>query len=206
MSLCQVCREALRYFSTGRDEILRSLKSETNKDDDNTSDDSDSSDHSNDSNDSDASDETEPITIAREAPLQSQTWHKHRYRGRFPEEKTFIEWMTEDKLLMHGSWEALVASLDVDCPVCWTLWRSLRSSPTTRSVDEALPGFRAEFTKIEYEPAYAKYVVSIHARDDNDPYLLELQVAVWKTTEQCFLGKLLCFPFDVPFSRTYLLL
>ena len=71
MSLCQVCREALRYFPTDRDETLRILESDTNKDDGDTSDNSDNSDHSNDSNDSDASDEMKPITITRGAPLQS---------------------------------------------------------------------------------------------------------------------------------------
>ncbi|CVL07819.1 uncharacterized protein FMAN_09775 [Fusarium mangiferae] len=43
--------------------------------------------------------------------------------------------------LVHFSWESFCNSLDQECPVCWTAWRHLRSSPSAMYREEVHPGF-----------------------------------------------------------------
>ncbi|KAH7191702.1 uncharacterized protein B0J16DRAFT_353402 [Fusarium flagelliforme] len=144
MSLCYICQEALQCFPPGEHHDLTTLASDGD------------------------GDGIETTTITRQALSQSQTWRRrdYHYPGRLPQGEEPIVWETNNALLMHSSWKGLMASLNDDCPICWTVWRSLRSSPTAKPADEALPGFQTKFTEISCEPAFAKYNVTITVCSD----------------------------------------
>ncbi|KAH7153703.1 heterokaryon incompatibility protein-domain-containing protein [Fusarium sp. MPI-SDFR-AT-0072] len=60
-----------------------------------------------------------------------------------------VVWLFKDneREIMHGSWEIFLVSLSQDCPICWSIWRILRSSPLAKPTDETQHDFQ---TRIYY--------------------------------------------------------
>lgn len=92
-------------------------------------------------------------------------------------------------LLLHSSWESFKASLEADCPVCWTIWRNIRSSPIVSSADENIEDFRADITRATYKPIDSSYliIITIEGQGLRVPSLL---LNIWKTNVEFYKGKL----------------
>lgn len=97
-------------------------------------------------------------------------------------------WIVRDPFPLHTSWESLVVSLSHDCPICWTLWRNIRSSPITAPSNLRITAFKADITRIICAPAGSLYSTNIRVMGHRLETKLFL-FYIWKTTEKCYLGK-----------------
>lgn len=98
------------------------------------------------------------------------------------------EWYLRDPFPLHTSWESLVLSLSDDCPICWTLWRNIRSSPIASPNIESISEFKAQVTAIDNQPEWHRYDVSI-CLTGHHLETKELRFDLHKTTEKHYLGK-----------------
>lgn len=114
-------------------------------------------------------------------------WHRSLYTD------SGENWCLEEPFLLHTSWESLVTSLDHDCPICWTLWRNIRSSPIASLNDEIIAGFRAEIIDIYYYSDRHRYHVDMHLMS-HQLEIKEFEFSIWRTTEKYYLGKQLTKP------------
>ncbi|CEI63330.1 unnamed protein product [Fusarium venenatum] len=96
------------------------------------------------------------------------------------------QWTLRGDFPVHKSWESLKRSISHDCPLCWTIWRCIRSSPIASPNDEEIAEFKTEIVTLSYEPDNSAYTV--------DMCLMglglktkELKLAIWKTTEKWYL-------------------
>ncbi|EXL71455.1 hypothetical protein FOPG_12839 [Fusarium oxysporum f. sp. conglutinans race 2 54008] len=88
-------------------------------------------------------------------------------------------------LFLHSSWESFKASLEADCPVCWTIWRNIRSSPIISPADENIEDFRADITRATYKPIDSSYliIITIEGQGLRVPSLL---LNIWKTNKEFY--------------------
>ncbi|KAG7409269.1 hypothetical protein Forpe1208_v011741 [Fusarium oxysporum f. sp. rapae] len=88
-------------------------------------------------------------------------------------------------LFLHPSWESFKTSLEADCPVCWTIWRNMRSSPIASSDQETVQDFRVDILRATYNPEDFLYVitVSVEGQGLKVPSLL---LSIWKTNKEFF--------------------
>jgi hypothetical protein len=114
-----------------------------------------------------------------EIPSQHGNWYRSSH----------YEWTLEASFLLHASWESLATSLSHDCPLCWTLWRCIRSSPIATPHDERVADFNAEVISINCEPEWGGYTIDI-CLDGLGLERRELGLYIWKTTEKWYVGKL----------------
>lgn len=98
------------------------------------------------------------------------------------------QWISTDHFLLHASWESLKASISNDCPLCWTIWRCTRSSPIASPNDESIADFNAEIFNLACEPNDAAYTLDIRLTGLGLK-TKDLRLAVWKTTENWYLGR-----------------
>ncbi|KAH7258876.1 heterokaryon incompatibility protein-domain-containing protein [Fusarium redolens] len=93
--------------------------------------------------------------------------------------------LPKSHLLLHTSWESFMTSLEADCPVCWTIWRNIRSSPIVSPDHENIEDFRADILRATYNPKDSAYLitVSIEGRELKQPSLL---LNIWKTNKEFF--------------------
>ncbi|RGP81005.1 hypothetical protein FLONG3_794 [Fusarium longipes] len=122
-------------------------------------------------------------SIAAEIPSEHGTWYRDS-----DWELTF-----ENSFALHPSWDSLTSSLIHDCPVCWNLWRFLRSSPIASPDDEKIEGFEAEIISITCEFQWAYYNVNIRLSGVGLD-TREIGLHVSKTTEKCYLDAEETFP------------
>ncbi|KAM0421307.1 hypothetical protein ACHAPT_010836 [Fusarium lateritium] len=120
------------------------------------------------------------FTAQDEAGSPSSIWQE-------VEDVTVRQWDLKKQQLnvLHPSWESLTASLGQDCPICWMIWRRLRSWPLAKPVDEKVEGFQTWLSKVNYRSEEAEYFVEItlegtKSRRNRIPFL------VWRTTEEYF--------------------
>lgn len=97
-------------------------------------------------------------------------------------------WCLREPFLLHISWESLVTSLNYDCPIYWTLWRNIRSSPIATPNNERIAGFEVEMTEIDYYPDGHQCCVSMHLMGHRLE-IKEFMFSIWKTTEKYYLGE-----------------
>ncbi|PNP76712.1 hypothetical protein FNYG_10131 [Fusarium nygamai] len=93
--------------------------------------------------------------------------------------------LPKTRLLLHESWESFKTSLEADCPVCWTIWRNIRSSPITSPDQETAQDFRVDIPRATYNPNDFSYLitVSVEGQGLKVPSLL---LNIWKTNEKFF--------------------
>ncbi|QGI66487.1 hypothetical protein CEK26_010444 [Fusarium fujikuroi] len=105
---------------------------------------------------------------------------------RYELETSEENWYRRDPFLLHTSWESLVSSLSDDCPICWTLWRNIRSSPIASPHNESIKDFEAKITEIDNYPESHRCYVSIrltgHQLDTE-----ELRFTLYRTTKEYYL-------------------
>ncbi|KAK2472703.1 hypothetical protein H9L39_14878 [Fusarium oxysporum f. sp. albedinis] len=70
------------------------------------------------------------------------TWEKKK-KTKQPSQ---TQWLMKGRFSLHSSWETFVTSLEADCPLCWTCWRAIRSSPIASPSDEKIADFQAMIT------------------------------------------------------------
>ncbi|KNB14149.1 hypothetical protein FOXG_13073 [Fusarium oxysporum f. sp. lycopersici 4287] len=70
------------------------------------------------------------------------TWEKTKK----PKQPSQTQWLMKGRFSLHSSWETFVTSLEADCPLCWTCWRAIRSSPIASPSDEKIADFQAMIT------------------------------------------------------------
>lgn len=70
------------------------------------------------------------------------TWEKKKK----PKQPSQTQWLMKGRFSLHSSWETFVTSLEADCPLCWTCWRAIRSSPIASPSDEKIADFQAMIT------------------------------------------------------------
>lgn len=89
--------------------------------------------------------------------------------------------------IMHDSWEIFLLSLSQDCPICWSMWRIIRSSPLAHAREEIRDEFQTKVSEAIYSLERSCYTVQlvIVEKDDRLHYAT---FDMWKTTKQCFLG------------------
>ncbi|KAJ3540441.1 hypothetical protein NM208_g5062 [Fusarium decemcellulare] len=66
-----------------------------------------------------------------------------------------------EEKVMHSSWESFAASLSQDCPICWTPWRYIRSSPLVTPAEEQYHDFRSLMTEGWYRFEDSCYFISV---------------------------------------------
>ncbi|KAI8721686.1 HET domain-containing protein [Fusarium sp. LHS14.1] len=113
--------------------------------------------------------------------------------ARIRQYKDMDVWIVKDdkKKIMHASWEKFADSLSQDCPICWSLWRLLRSSPLATPDEEKHNDFQSWVTE---------------ARAKSFGYFLEVELpgretltksrsyGICKTTEKMSLETERCHP------------
>ncbi|KAF5589952.1 hypothetical protein FPCIR_6581 [Fusarium pseudocircinatum] len=68
-----------------------------------------------------------------------------------PKQPSQAQWFMKGRSSLHSSWDTLVASLEADCPLCWTCWRAIRSSPIASPSDERVADFQATITYAHFD-------------------------------------------------------
>ncbi|KAF4951998.1 hypothetical protein FGADI_7114 [Fusarium gaditjirri] len=93
--------------------------------------------------------------------------------------------LPEGHLLLHPSWETFKTSLEADCPICWTIWRNMRSSPIASSDQKTVQDFRMDIIRATYNPKSFTYLitVSVEGQGLKVPSLL---LNIWKTSKEFF--------------------
>ncbi|KAK2689286.1 hypothetical protein QWA68_011405 [Fusarium oxysporum] len=82
------------------------------------------------------------------------TWEKKKN----PKQPSQTQWLMKGSFSLHSSWETFVASLEADCPLCWTCWRAIRSSPIASPSYERVADFQGMITNpSEDDEAAAEY-------------------------------------------------
>ncbi|KAF4459522.1 hypothetical protein FALBO_13724 [Fusarium albosuccineum] len=94
-----------------------------------------------------------------------------------------------EKKVMHSSWKSFAVSLGQDCPICWTLWRYIRSSPLVTPVEEQHPDFRSLMTEAWYRIEDSCYFIEVRLSDMRSRPSSQC-FEIWKTTQKCFLAGL----------------
>ncbi|EYB27945.1 hypothetical protein FG05_04633 [Fusarium graminearum] len=100
------------------------------------------------------------------------------------------QWILTAHFLLHASWESLKTSISNDCPLCWTIWRCIRSSPVASPNDETITNFNAQIFNLACEPNDAAYTLDIRLAGLGLK-IKDLRLAVWKTTEKWYLDSIL---------------
>ncbi|KAF4480169.1 hypothetical protein FAGAP_12109 [Fusarium agapanthi] len=78
--------------------------------------------------------------------------HAHGRREKTPPKQPLqAQWSMKGRFSLHSSWETLVASLEADCPLCWTYWRAIRPSPIASTSDERVVDFQATITYAHFD-------------------------------------------------------
>ena len=95
-----------------------------------------------------------------------------------------------EKRIMHDSWETFLVSLSQNCPICWSMWRKIRSSPLADAREETRYNFQTILLSINYNLDNSGYRTQLHIQKNGESLGLPI-LNIWKTTEQCFLGT--CF-------------
>ena len=95
-----------------------------------------------------------------------------------------------EKRIMHDSWEMFLASLSQNCPICWSMWRKIRSSPLTDAREEIRHDFQTQVLSVNYNLEDLGYRTQFRIMEKGESLGLPV-FNIWKTTEQCFLGT--CF-------------
>lgn len=90
------------------------------------------------------------------------------------------------KKIMHSSWEVFATSLGQDCPICWSLWRRLRSSPLATTDGEKHSNFQS-WVKEARATSFG-YILDV-ALPAREPLANSMFFIICKTTEKRFLGK-----------------
>ncbi|KAK6713105.1 hypothetical protein SNK05_007559 [Fusarium graminearum] len=103
------------------------------------------------------------------------------------------QWILTAHFLLHASWESLKTSISNDCPLCWTIWRCIRSSPVASPNDETITNFNAQIFNLACEPNDAAYTLDIRLAGLGLK-IKDLRLAVWKTTEKWYLDTEKIFP------------
>ncbi|KAM5385625.1 hypothetical protein ACJZ2D_000824 [Fusarium nematophilum] len=87
----------------------------------------------------------------------------------------------------------LCASLDEECPVCWSVWRSLRSSPSVKARDEEHEGFVSNLTVPSDKVGGNAF--ALHLRIEGEE-VERVGVRVERTTRKRFLEQVKRVPLD----------
>ncbi|KAL6915450.1 hypothetical protein FSST1_006945 [Fusarium sambucinum] len=125
-----------------------------------------------------------PVSDATSKEVVSERWSEGLFDG---------QWAFSSRFILHASWESLHASISQDCPLCWTIWRCIRSSPIASSNDERKADFSAEVETVTCEPNNAAYTVDIRLAGLGLKKK-KLQLAIWKTTKKWYLDTEKAFP------------
>ncbi|CVL08025.1 related to tol protein [Fusarium mangiferae] len=91
----------------------------------------------------------------------SKVLSEHGNWSRMSDSRLGENWYRFGFFPLHASWNSLVLSLSHGCPICWTLWRNIRSSPVASPNNEAIAGFSALVFSIRNYPASRDYEVEI---------------------------------------------
>jgi hypothetical protein len=95
--------------------------------------------------------------------------------------------------IMHESWEVFLESLSQDCPICWSMWRIIRSSPLADPKRETRDGFKTYVDVAIYRLERSSYFLRLDIHQHENRLSFPGPVfEIWKTSEHCFLGK--CIP------------
>ncbi|KAH6957419.1 heterokaryon incompatibility protein-domain-containing protein, partial [Fusarium avenaceum] len=84
--------------------------------------------------------------------------------------------------------ESLVLSLSYNCPICWTIWWNIRSSPIASLNDEIIAEFTALITLIDCYHARHRYNVEMYLMGQRLETKV-LAISVRKTTKKYYLVK-----------------
>jgi hypothetical protein len=88
--------------------------------------------------------------------------------------------------LIHSSWNTFHDSLESKCPIFWTVWRHMRSSPLA-SYDEVRQGFALWVDNCQYQPSPEYAILEMkHACKPGESG--SVVVSVKRTTKQRFEG------------------
>jgi hypothetical protein len=128
------------------------------------------------------------IVVSSESSYETQgplsairKWKKQTH----PDRPLEISWTTRGESPMHLSWEAFLISLDADCPVCWKLWRTIRSSAAASPFEEHVDEFRASLTLATYKPDGGQYTMGIWVTGKAIERT-QFQFRIWKTSREIF--------------------
>ncbi|KAF4333884.1 hypothetical protein FBEOM_12278 [Fusarium beomiforme] len=102
-----------------------------------------------------------------------------------PETVYIARWLLNGPLSLHASWESFVTSLDADCPVCWTIWRSIRKSPISSPDDGIVAGFQDDIDHTTFTHKDSSYLAAIPVKGQ-ELKLTRLLFRIWKTDQQSF--------------------
>jgi len=92
--------------------------------------------------------------------------------------------------IMHESWEVFLESLSQDCPICWSMWRIIRSSPLADPKSETHDGFATYVCLAVYRLERSSYFLRLDIYEQETYLCFPGPVfEIWKTSEHCFLGK-----------------
>ncbi|KAF5557009.1 hypothetical protein FNAPI_5586 [Fusarium napiforme] len=115
-------------------------------------------------------------------PLSAiRKWKKQTH----PDRPLELSWTTRGESPMHLSWDAFLISLDADCPICWKIWRTIRSSAAASPFDEHIHEFRASLTLATYKPEGGQYLMGIWVTGKGIGRT-QFQFRIWKTTREIF--------------------
>ncbi|KAF4465906.1 hypothetical protein FALBO_7243 [Fusarium albosuccineum] len=98
-------------------------------------------------------------------------------------------WDLRKKIIVHSSWESFITSINHDCPICWTIWRYIRSSPIATPNDERVADFQMSTSNITYLTNLTNYTFGIGLKivPQREPEKGPAPAfTVWKTTEESF--------------------
>jgi hypothetical protein len=92
--------------------------------------------------------------------------------------------------VLHSSWDSFLTSLNEECPICWTLWRHMRSSPLADPVEERQDNFESRVWTVVYRIKDSRYSLRVQVPKVREEFCLGfLSFYVWKTTKEYFLGE-----------------
>nr|CEG03626.1 unnamed protein product [Fusarium acuminatum CS5907] len=97
------------------------------------------------------------------------------------------EWILFRYTVSHSSWGSFVQSLDHGCPICWTIWRYIRSSPSASPLDEEMASFRIFELNVRYNTDTLRYHLSLYLTTPRHKRRSKLDFYIWKTTEETFI-------------------
>ncbi|KAH7174215.1 heterokaryon incompatibility protein-domain-containing protein [Fusarium flagelliforme] len=90
--------------------------------------------------------------------------------------------------IMHESWEVFLESLSQDCPICWSMWRIIRSSPLADPKSETRDGFETYVYLALYRLERSSYFLRLDMYEQENRLCFPGPVfEIWKTSEHCFL-------------------
>jgi hypothetical protein len=125
---------------------------------------------------------SENSTYVTKGPLAgTRTWKKQMD----PNQPSVISWTSRGESPMHLSWETFITSLDADCPVCWKVWRTIRSSPIASPRDEQVEEFRASLIGITYKPDGGEFTIGIWVTGTGLKQT-QFRFHIWKATKEIF--------------------